>query len=213
MTNEHIEKLKGVVKGTLAVFIDAANLEMSVKDMYVNPKDIPDYLGKYKPEELLWRVSYKKMRELFSSFAPLDNASFYTARFNSESHDKFLTILKRAGYRLVTKLLKEYSDHTLKEPHRKANFDVEISVDAVDQRGHFDTLILFSGDSDFDYLIRYLRGHGKRVIVFSRTGHVSAELIKAASQYFDIVDFRDSFLEIIPRKAKSLASKDARPRS
>ena len=38
MDNEYIEKLKNAIKGKTVVFIDAANLERSVKDIWVSPK-------------------------------------------------------------------------------------------------------------------------------------------------------------------------------
>lgn len=41
MVNEYFEKLKRIIKDGTVVYIDAANLEQSVKDMWVNPKDIP----------------------------------------------------------------------------------------------------------------------------------------------------------------------------
>jgi len=61
---------------------------------------------------------------------------------------------------------------------RKANFDVEITIDVLEMIDKFDTLVLFSGDSDFDYLIRKLRAKGKRVIVISTKHHISKELIQ-----------------------------------
>ena len=65
------------------------------------------------------------------------------------------------NFKLITKPLKEYIDHIPETPHRKANFDVEIAVDSTFLLNSFDTLILFSGDCDFEYLIKFLRGLGK----------------------------------------------------
>ena len=206
MPQEYIEKLKKALKGRVAVFIDAANLGQSVRDMWVNPKDIPNELKHHTVDELYWAVDYKKLREFFSSITPeLKSMRFYTPDFESESHFKFLYFLRRGLHFLLnTKPLKKYGDHTDKSPHRKANFDVEIAVDATFSLDKFDTLILFSGDSDFAYLLRFLRGQGKIAIVFSRSGHVAKELPPASNHYFDIVDFRDDFLKVSV-KAKSPA--------
>ena len=92
--------------------------------------------------------------------------------------------------------------HSPEYPHRKANFDVEIGVDATFHINQFETLVLFSGDCDFEYLLKFMRGRGKTAIVFSRSGHVAKELPPAASHYFDIVDFRQEILKIGLRKAK-----------
>ncbi len=42
--NEYIEKINRLIKGRVAIFIDTANLEQSVKDMFVRADDIPDNL-------------------------------------------------------------------------------------------------------------------------------------------------------------------------
>lgn len=88
-------------------------------------------------------------------------------------------------------------------PNRKANFDVELSVDAVSNLLQYETFILFSGDCDFEYLAKYLRGQGKIVIAFSRSGHVAKELPPACNHYFDIVDFREEILRVTPKKQRT----------
>lgn len=49
----------------------------------------------------------------------------------------------------------------------KSNFDVEISVDAIRIAEQYDTICLFSGDSDFVYLSRHLKRLGKKIIVIA----------------------------------------------
>lgn len=205
--NEHMEKLKSVLKGRVAVFIDAANLEQSVRGMWVNPKDVPDDLKHMATDELRWSVDYKKLQDFFKSISKLTMIRFYSADFQTENHSKFRYFLRKGlKFILNTKPLKQYEDHTPEEPHRKANFDVEIAVDSTFYMNDFDTLILFSGDCDFEYLLKFMRGHGKIAIVFSRSGHVAKELPPASSYYFDIIDFRPIFLRV-GLKAKNPAVK------
>lgn len=214
--NEFSEKLKSVLKGRIAVFIDAANLERSVKDMFVRPDDVPDALKHKMADTLCWSVDYKKLNAFFKAIGDCTGIRFYSAEFASESHRKFRYFLdKGLGFKLVTKPLKEYEDHSEDIPHRKANFDVEIAVDSTFTLNDFDTLILFSGDCDFEYLIKFLRGQGKIVIGFSRSGHVAKELPPAVSHYFDIANFRSEFLLVKEKalKAKSPAPSGAGPRS
>lgn len=212
--NEYVEKLKSVAKGRVVIFIDAANLEQSVKDMFVRPDDVPDNLKHLSGDGLRWSVDYRKLNEFFKMFGVHSGIRFYTAEFASDSHQKFLYFLKKGlNFKLVTKPLKEYGDHTPEEPHRKANFDVEIAVDSTFTLDKFDTLILFSGDCDFEYLIKFLRGQGKIVIGFSRSGHVAKELPPALSHYFDIANLRSVFLAVNRKDAKSPASFGAGPRS
>jgi len=196
MSEEYIQKLKTTVKNKTVVFIDAANLERSVQDMWVNPKDITDEFKKYEADKLCWRVDYKKFEKFFKEIGGLQKINFYSANFGSESHNRFLTFLKNLGLKLKTKAIKEYTDHTPQTPHRKANFDVEIAVDATFTLKDYDTFILFSGDCDFEYLLKFLRGQGKTTIVFSRSGHIARELPPACNHYFDIADFRNEILRM-----------------
>ncbi|MDO8511968.1 MAG: NYN domain-containing protein [bacterium] len=194
--NEYHIKLKDVLRGRISVFIDAANLEQSVRSMWVNPKDIPDNLKHFEPGKLKWTVDYRQLKMFFEKMGELTAISYYSADFESESHRNFMYMLKKAGYKLSTKQMKKYFDHAPEHPHRKANFDVEIAVDAIDKIEKYDTFILFSGDCDFEYLLKVLRGKGKMTIVFSRSGHVAKELPPACHHYFDITDFRSEILSV-----------------
>lgn len=153
-------------KGRVYVFIDAANVELSVK-----------HLG--------WWIRYKKFYEYFKQETVLAKIIYYCVRHDSESQNRFFTLLKKTGFKLITKPIKTivHEDGTYK---RKANFDVEIALDAYIAKDNYDTLILFSGDSDFKYLIELLRIENKRVVVVSSRYHISKELIEVASKYIDL---------------------------
>ena len=53
MENEYVEKFKSVVKNRTVVYIDAANLEQSVKGMFVRTDDVPDNFKNIPSEDLL----------------------------------------------------------------------------------------------------------------------------------------------------------------
>lgn len=153
--------------GQTAVFIDAANIELSAK-------------------ELGFKVDYKKLYNFLQSETKLVFVGFYTARFETKSHDAFLTLLKKAGYKLITKPLKLIKSRRDGGHLRKANFDVEIAVDIMKRIATFDNCILFSGDSDFHYLVNELKKAGKTVVVASLKYHVSKELVESANFYLDL---------------------------
>lgn len=158
------------IKGNTAVFVDAANIELSAKD-------------------LNFRINYKKLHKWLLSQSEVKYLGFYTARFDTPEHDNFLTMLKKNGYKLVTKNLKIIRAKT--NSHlRKANFDVEIAVDALKYLSQYETIILFSGDSDFAYLIGYLHECNKKVIVASLKHHISKELIERSDYYLDLTRIR-----------------------
>ncbi|KKU28439.1 MAG: hypothetical protein UX80_C0002G0070 [Candidatus Amesbacteria bacterium GW2011_GWA2_47_11b] len=168
-----------------AVFIDAANIELSAKSKG-------------------WRVDYKKLYDWLKSNYKIGYVGFFTARFETSEHEKFLTFLKKTGYNLVTKPLKHILD---KDRHhmRKANFDVEITVGAMKRKNDFEIMVLFSGDSDFNYLIRELKTLGKKVIVVSMKYHVSKELVESSDKYIDITKIK-KLVARSPQKSPSFTT-------
>ncbi|MGB9681179.1 MAG: NYN domain-containing protein, partial [Minisyncoccia bacterium] len=66
----------------------------------------------------------------------------------------------------------------------KANFDVEMTGDILEYKKEFDILILFSGDSDFAYLVEILHRRNKEVFVYSSRRTFSWELKIKADRYF-----------------------------
>ncbi len=75
-------------------------------------------------------------------------------------------------------------------------FPVEISTDAVSWTENYDTFILFSGDSDFVYLTKFLKKQGKTIVVLSRRGHIANDLRISpyVDCYLDIYGLREEFL-------------------
>ena len=167
--------LNQYIKGNILVLIDAANLENSLKG-----------LG--------WRMDCKKLYAYFNNNSKLIKITYYSAKFNNEGHNGFLTVLKRTGFGLVTKNVKsifngeDYID--------KANFDVEITLDARNIMDKYNTLILFSGDSDFEYLIKFLRKRNKKVIVISSKHHISKELVRCCNKYIGLKILKNIFQRI-----------------
>ncbi|MFH1145350.1 MAG: NYN domain-containing protein [bacterium] len=198
------EKLQQAVKGRIMVAIDAANLEQSVKSMKVKAEDVPLALFHCQPEELCWRVDYGNLVKFFTESLSDVAIHYYTPAFGHESHERFLVYLrKELGIIIHTKSVKEIVGQESSHLKRKANFDVELAVDTVLNIDNYDVLILFSGDSDFVYLVNILKGKNRRVIVFSRTGHVARELLAAANYYYNVADFRRELLRV----AKSTRSR------
>lgn len=156
------------LKGETAVFIDAANIELSAKD-------------------LKFRIDYQKLKKFLEKQGEIIYLGFYTVRFETKSHNNFLTVLKKLGYKLVTKPVKIIKRGKTNQSHiRKANFDVEIAVEAMKRVNQYESLVLFSGDSDFDYLLHELKKQGKKVFVVSLRHHIAKELVKSADYYFDL---------------------------
>ncbi len=58
----------------------------------------------------------------------------------------------------------------------KCNFDVEITMDMLTKIQKYDTIFLFSGDSDFGGLLGYLKDKGKKIIIVCTRHRMSSEL-------------------------------------
>ena len=165
-------------KGKVAVFIDAANIESSVRDEG-------------------FKLNHRKLSGFLRRRLNLIHFGYYTVGFKTRNHQNFLKFLKRAHFTVKVKPLK-----IIREV-RKANFDVEIAVDVMDLRQDFDTMILLSGDSDFDYLVKRIKKENKKVIVISLRRHIALELIKSADKYIPLTKFK-GVLKKSPRQRRGM---------
>ncbi|HIC92332.1 MAG TPA: NYN domain-containing protein [Syntrophaceae bacterium] len=155
--------IQNYVKGTAYVFIDASNIYHSQK-------------------KLGWRIGFQRLKEYLTKDINLGSIYFYTA-YDPDYHRqrKFLDLLEIIGYIVRKKKVKFIKDSNLEEGgFHKGNLDVELTIDAVHNCDNFQTFILFSGDSDFEALLKYMKAHRKNCIVVSTKDHVSIELLKQA---------------------------------
>ena len=123
------------------------------------------------------------------SLGTLAHLGYYTVKPETIPQIGFLNSLRRFGYMVSTKPLKIIKGEN-GTTVRKANFDVEIAVEAMDKITSYDLMILFSGDSDFNFLINKLHAKGKRVIVVSTKHAVSRELLASADEFIDLRDLK-----------------------
>ena len=158
------------LKGKVAVFIDAANLNIGLR--------------RYRKA-----VDFKKLTRFFRQQSKNVMFLYYSYDHpNDRRHQGFLTFLKKQGFRLRTKQVKVIRDKR-KGEERKANFDVEITIDAVDKQNLYDTMVLFSGDSDFAALVDYLKKKKKQVFACSTRRNISKELWEKA-RFVDVLSLK-----------------------
>jgi len=160
------------IKGKVYVFIDASNIYHSFK-------------------KLGWKIDFLQLKGYFEKNTDLGKIYFYTA-YDPEhlKQRKFLDFLEIIGYIVRTKKVKFIKDLSLEEGgFHKGNLDVELTIDAVDNRDEFQSFVLFSGDSDFEALLKYMRAHRKNCIVISTRDHVSVELLRQA-KFIELKKFR-----------------------
>jgi len=182
---KHPLNLKKYLHGKVAIFIDAANILYSQRD-----------LG--------WRLDYLKLKNYFEKLAPAVGFYFYSGFVGEfEKQAKFLRKLEKIGYAVKAKEVKRIK--ITKDTYLlKANLDVEMGVDIIASSANFDTLVLFSGDSDFSYVLDLLRDKGKKIVVISTRGHISKELAQRG-KFVDLNRLRSKMefkkiLKITPAK-------------
>ena len=65
-----------------------------------------------------------------------------------------------------------------------------MAVDLILEKDDYQTAVLFSGDSDFDYVIKKLKKFGKKVVVVCARHALSQELRQASSECLLLGKFR-----------------------
>jgi len=117
------------------------------------------------------------------------NATIVDFRRAKKARENYYKQLRKLGFRVVTKPISAIR----KSPTRfkfKCNFDVEISVDALERLEDYDIFVLCSGDGDFVYLLRRLKHRLKETYIIAARGRVNHDLIHAANRY----DYLDSLV-------------------
>jgi uncharacterized LabA/DUF88 family protein len=93
--------------------------------------------------------------------------------------------IKKKIYELI-KMIQE-SGAVIEEP--KCNFDVEITLNMIDDIEKVTGVILFSGDSDLSAPLERLKVKGKRIYIVGVRGMVSTELHRIKDIYIDFGKF------------------------
>ena len=79
--------------------------------------------------------------------------------------------MDKIGFELIlkpVKIFKQENGHQV----RKANCDVDLTVDAMIEAGQDKEFLIFTGDGDFEYLIRKVMEKGTRVYIVSSNAGV-----------------------------------------
>lgn len=139
-----------------------------------------------------WKVDIKKLANLVKNFSygsQFLRRFYYGSDYGSSEKSDILSdwsrsVLERAEmnrFELITKRVKYiYSKNNKYGFEKKCDFDVEIAVDLIREQNNYDTIILFSGDGDLIYVIRYLKEiYGKLCFVFGVRDHIGREVYDA----------------------------------
>lgn len=165
----------------VSVFIDAGNLYHAASKSSI-------------------KLDFLQIASWFKNKSKKASLNFYTA-FNPDNklQLEFLENLQQAGYNICKKPIKIFENLS-----KKGNMDVELAVDAIDKAKSYDVFVLFSGDGDFHYLVKYLENMGKTSIILSLGGFTSYELHQDADNYF----FLNRISNVWKRPKNTVVNKD-----
>ena len=152
--------VKSIQGQRISVFIDAANLYHASTNASI-------------------RVDFVQIANWFKEHNKNVDLRFYTAYDPDNSKQiQFLDDLIKVGYLVIKKPIKDFGTFI------KGNMDIELAVDAINNKDTYDTLILISGDGDFTYLVNSLEKNYKKTIILSVGGYTSFELHLVADSYY-----------------------------
>jgi len=157
----------------------------------------------YTQQKLGFFIDWKKTRDYLKEKWDISEIRYYAGvKENDEKMASFLRYLDNVGITPITKpikIIKVDASHPLKKLYNyseiyKSNCDIEMSTDILLERKEIDEIILFTGDSDFEYLIKKLKDIGKKVIIFSSRKTISWEIKLQATDYIYLEDIKDKII-------------------
>lgn len=162
----------------LALFIDGANLHAAAKNLGFD-------------------IDFKRLLDEFRKRGLLIRAYYYTTLVEDQDYSPIRPLvdwLDYNGFTLVTKPAKEFTDREGRKRYR-GDMDMELAVDMLELTSKADHFVLFSGDSDFAYLLAAVQRRGVRVTVVStlksQPPMASDDLRRQADSFVDLADLSD----------------------
>ncbi|MFT5219665.1 MAG: uncharacterized LabA/DUF88 family protein [Planctomycetota bacterium] len=127
---------------------------------------------------------YNRFWALLNQKRKVVKAIAYAIDRGDEKQRQFQNILRAIGFEVKLKPFIQRSDGSA-----KGDWDVGITLDAVEYAPLADVVVIASGDGDFDLLAKKLRENfNRRVEVYGVPQFTAASLIDAASSYIAIDD-------------------------
>jgi len=156
------------IEGRVAIFVDGPNLYHMSKNLgkRINFKELLYFLSQ---EEGV----FPTILEYFYDFNPQKTLT--------EGFIQFLNLLKSLEFTIIPVELKSYYGmNQYREFKSRTDSAINFRVGKYLAQNSFDTIILISGDSDFEYLTKECKGAKKQVIIIAVTNQVANNLYNYA---------------------------------
>ena len=148
----------------IAIFADVQNIYYTTRQAY----------GR--------QFNYRKLWQRLSAEGEIVSAIAYATHRGDDKQLKFQDALKHIGFSVKLKPYIQRSDGSA-----KGDWDVGIAIDVMDKAKDVDTVVLLSGDGDFDLLLEKIKkDYAVNTEVYGVPALTANSLIDAASSYHPI---------------------------
>ena len=148
----------------IAIFVDVQNIYYTTRDTYGRP------------------FNYRKFWQRISAEGEIVSAIAYATHRGDDKQIKFQDALKHIGFTVKLKPYIQRSDGSA-----KGDWDVGITIDVMEIAKDVDTVILLSGDGDFDLLLEKIKkDYAVSTEVYGVQALTANSLIDAAGVYHRI---------------------------
>lgn len=148
----------------IAVFVDVQNIYYTTRQIY----------GR--------QFNYRELWHRISSQGEIVSATAYAVHRGDDKQLKFQNAIKQIGFTVKLKPYIQRSDGSA-----KGDWDVGITIDVMETARNVDTVVLLSGDGDFDLLLEKIKkDYGVTAEVYGVPALTANSLIDSASIYYRI---------------------------
>ncbi len=148
----------------IAIFVDVQNIYYTTRQAY----------GR--------QFNYRKLWQRISLEGEIVSATAYAIHRGDDQQIKFQDALKHIGFTIKLKPYIQRSDGSA-----KGDWDVGIAIDVLDTAKHVDTVVLLSGDGDFDLLLEKIKkDNAVRAEVYGVPALTANSLIDSATIFHRI---------------------------
>ncbi len=148
----------------IAIFVDVQNIYYTTRQVYGRQFD------------------YRKLWQRLRAEGEIVSAIAYATHRGDEKQYKFQNALKQIGFTVKLKPFIQRSDGSA-----KGDWDVGITIDVMEAARDVDTVVLLSGDGDFDLLLeKIIKNYAVRAEVYGVPALTARSLIHSASAYHRI---------------------------
>ena len=148
----------------IAIFADVQNIYYTTRQAY----------GR--------QFNYRKLWQQISSEGEIVSATAYATQRGDDQQIKFQDALKHIGFTVKLKPFIQRSDGSA-----KGDWDVGITIDVLEAAKDVDTIVLLSGDGDFDLLLEKIKKDYKvSAEVYGVPALTANSLINSASVYHPV---------------------------